>query len=87
MQRCGNQFLFEMLHCNKSETFRALKKRSTFETTTPPMSHQLTISSLFSALALVMLVLFVRVDAIGTHSEAQLSAPSSSPIQAVIDLG
>ncbi|MEM7781219.1 MAG: hypothetical protein AAF697_12585 [Pseudomonadota bacterium] len=50
------------------------------------MSQQLTISSLFSTLALVMLVLVARIDAVGDR-HAQLSGPTTSPIEAIIDLG
>lgn len=68
-EMAGNQFLIEMLHSNKPARSR------------PPMSQQLTLSSLFSVLALAGLCVVTTLGEIA-GGDAQLAAPAIISVQA-----
>lgn len=76
--RKGNQLRCEMLHCSTPYPVRTLlhQKHVPFRQKEIAMSRQLTISSLFSALALVTLALFARA---GDHAPGGLEAQAPQP--------
>lgn len=62
----GNQLQCKMLHCNNLLNRQRYRTRA-FER---PMSQQLTISSLFAALALVTLAMFARAGELAAQNDA-----------------